>query len=77
VVTNAQQGLLIDDARDMQVWNNHVSSPATSTTASCGTKATSAYAMGNSSANIDRSADTMGAVYSSVNFDGCIPNWWH
>jgi hypothetical protein len=77
VVANAQQGVLIDDAHDMQVWNNHVSNPAASTTASCGTKLTSAYAIGNSSANIDRSADTMGAVYTSVNFDGCVANWWH
>jgi len=77
VVTNAQQGLLIDDARDMQVWNNHVSNPATSTVASCGTRTTTAYARGTTSANIDTSADTMGTVYASANWDGCIPNWWH
>jgi hypothetical protein len=77
VVANAQQGVLIDDAHDMQVWNNHVSNPAASTLASCGTKTTSAHAIGNSSSNIDRSADTMGAVYTNVNFDGCVPNWWH
>jgi hypothetical protein len=77
VVTNAQQGVLVDDARDMQVWNNHSSNPAATTTASCGSRATNAYALGNSSTNIDRSADTMGTVYANANWDGCIPNWWH
>jgi hypothetical protein len=77
VVTNAQQGVLIDDVHDMQVWNNHVSSPATTTVASCGTRSTTAYAKGTTSANVDTSADTMGTVYTAANWDGCIPNWWH
>lgn len=76
VVTNAQQGVLIDDAHDLQVWNNHVSNPATSTRASCGDRATTAYAIGTTSANVDWSADTMGTVYTSADWDGCIPNWW-
>jgi hypothetical protein len=56
---------------------DHVSNPATSTVASCGTKLTTAYARGNGSANIDTSADPMSTVHTSASWDGRIPNWWH
>ncbi len=76
VVQRAEQGVLIDDVHDMRVWNNYVADPASSTDASCGTRSTNAYAIGNSSANVDTSEETMDASYTSVNWDGCIPNWW-
>jgi hypothetical protein len=76
-IANAEFGLLIDDANDMQVYNNPVSNPATFTTASCGLKFTYAYGIGQDSANIDTSQETMGASYQSVDFDRCIPKWWN
>ena len=47
------------------------------TRASCGDRATGAYHKGTRSYAIDTSADTLGAIYSAVDWDGCIPNWWH
>lgn len=75
-ITRAEQGLLIDDAHHMEVYNNHVTDPAASTVASCGVRATTAYSMGDSSVAIDTSLDTMGTIYTSADWDGCIPNWW-
>jgi len=76
VVNRAQQGVLIDDVHDMSVYDNRATNPAASTSASCGTRSTNAYAKGNASANIDTSRETLGTVYQSANWDGCIPNWW-
>jgi hypothetical protein len=75
-VSNAQQGVLIDDAHNMEVYNNPVSNFAGSSKASCGTKPTNAYGMGTRSHDIDISKDTLGTTYKNVNWDGCIPNWW-
>jgi hypothetical protein len=76
-VTNAQQGVLIDDCHDMAVYNNYVENHASSTNASCGNRSTTAYSMGVDSFNIDTSMDTMGTSYTNANWDGCIPNWWN
>jgi hypothetical protein len=76
-VINGQFGLLIDDARDMAVYNNPVSNTGTTTRASCGWKITYDYGIGQDSANIDTSQETLGASYHNVDFDGCIPNWWN
>ncbi len=76
-VQNAEFGLLIDDANDMEVYNNPVSNPATFTNASCGYKLTHDYGIGQDSANIDTSQDTLGTYYYDVDFDGCIPKWWN
>lgn len=59
----------------MQVWNNYVTDSATSTIGTCGVRTTSNYGIGKDSTNIDRSADTLGTVYVSQNWDRCIPNW--
>jgi hypothetical protein len=76
VVDRAEQGVLIDDVRDMAVYDNRATNPASSTSASCGARATAAYSMGTGSTNIDTSRETLGTVYGSANWDGCIPNWW-
>jgi Ig-like domain-containing protein len=76
-VANAEMGVLIDDVHDMEVYDNPVSNPALFTTASCGQKWTHAYAIGNRSANVDTSKDTLSTVYTDVDFDFCIPNWWN
>jgi hypothetical protein len=77
LITGAEQGLLIDDAHDMQVYNNFVANWGSSTDASCGLRPTSAYGIGNTSVNIDTSRDTMSISYIDANWDGCIPNWWN
>jgi len=76
-VQNAQQGVLLDDVHDMQVYDNPVANPAVFMTASCGQKWTQAYGIGTRSHDIDISADTLGTSYESVDWDGCIPNWWN
>jgi len=76
VVRNAEQGVAIDDVFNMVVFNNYVVNPASSTNASCGPKPTNDYTMGTRSTNVDTSLDTMGAVYTTMDWDGCIPNWW-
>jgi len=76
-IDNAEFGLLIDDANDMEVYNNPVTNSATFTTASCGPKFTHDYGIGQDSVNIDTSLETMGASYQSVDFDRCIPKWWN
>jgi len=77
VVDRAQQGLLIDDVHDMIVFDNVVAHPAQTSTASCGTKATNAYGIGTRSHDVDFSQDRFGTQYTSVDWDGCIPNWWN
>jgi len=76
IVTHGAQGLAIDDAHDMAVFTNPVSNPAASVDCSCGTRATTAYGWGTTTANIDTSRDTLGSTYTNQNWDGCIPNWW-
>lgn len=76
-VANAEQGLLLDDAHDLAVYTNPVANPAATTAASCGTVVTSAYAQGTTTHNVSSSRDTLSVSYASVDFDGCIPNWWH
>jgi len=76
VVDRAEQGVLIDDVRDMSVFDNRATNPASSTDASCGNRSTAAYSIGSGSTNIDTSRETMGTAYGSANWDGCIPNWW-
>ncbi len=76
-VANAQFGLLIDDARNMEVYNNPVTNSGTTTMASCGLKNTHDYGIGQDSVNIDTSLDTRNTIYQSVDFDFCIPNWWN
>ena len=75
-VVSAQQGVLIDDVHDMEVYDNAVLSTSSSTVASCGTRATGAYGMGNRSAAVDVSRDSLGTSYDSVDWDFCIPQWW-
>ncbi len=76
-VKNAQFGLLIDDAHDVEVYDNPVSGTKGLTKASCGWKTTYDYGIGRDSFNIDTSSDSIGAVYHQVDFDRCIPNWWN
>ena len=76
VVRNAAQGVLIDDVHHMSVWNNPVFNAASSTRASCGTRATTAYGMGKRSHDVDMSLDTLSTTYTPVDWDLCIPNWW-
>jgi parallel beta-helix repeat protein len=77
-IDNAQFGLLIDDANDMEVYNNPVTNPAAMTdTDDCGWELAYDYGIGVDSANIDTSLDTLGTSYHSVDYDGCIPNWWN
>ena len=75
-VTNAQLGMLIDDASDMRICNNSVSQNGSSTVASCGTRPTTPYAMGSRSARIDSSCDPSPVRYTRVDWDGCVANWW-
>lgn len=76
-VANAQFGLLIDDAHDLEIYDNPVSGTAGMTRASCGWKITYDYGQGQDSFNIDTSKDTLSTSYHQVDFDGCIPNWWN
>ena len=62
-VTNAQQGVVLDDVHHMEVYNNPVSGVS-------GYR----YTIGTRSNNIDTSKDTLGTTYTSRNWDGSIPN---
>jgi hypothetical protein len=62
-VTNAQQGVVLDDVHHMEVYNNPVSSVS-------GYR----YTIGTRSNNIYTSKDTLGTTYTSRNWDGSIPN---
>ena len=66
----------IDDVHDMAVFDNRVEAPAASTQASCGRRETGAYNMGSRSHDVDTSRDSVGAVNTRQDWDGCIPNWW-
>lgn len=61
-VTNAQSGLVIDDFYNTEVYNNHVANVSGH-----------AYTIGSASYGIDRSKDTLGSAFTSVNWDGTIP----
>jgi len=63
-ITNAQQGVVLDDVHDMEVYNNQVISIS-------GNK----YTIGTRSRNIDTSKDTLGTTYTSRNWDRQIPNF--
>jgi len=58
-IKNAKEGLVIDDAHDVEIYNNPVINPLDK-----------AYSIGTRSKNIDTSKETMGASYASVNWDG-------
>ena len=75
-VNRAQQGFAIDDVYNMHIWDNPVTNSATSTQASCGLESTTAYSKGSRTTNIVTSQDTLGTIYTSKDWDGCIPNWW-
>ena len=62
-VTNAQQGVILDDVNHMEVYNNPVSSVS-------GYK----YTIGTRSNNIDTSKDTLGTTYTAKSWDHSIPN---
>ncbi|MFZ2456212.1 MAG: hypothetical protein WAX07_07030 [Candidatus Altiarchaeia archaeon] len=62
-VTNAQQGVVLDDVHHMEVYNNPVSGVS-------GYR----YTIGTRSNNIDTSKDTLGTTYTARNWDGSIPN---
>jgi len=57
-VTNAQQGVVLDDVHHMEVYNNPVSNVS-------GYR----YTIGTRSNNIDTSKDTLGTTYTSKNWD--------
>ncbi|MBN2497638.1 MAG: hypothetical protein JXR96_23800 [Deltaproteobacteria bacterium] len=76
-IQNAEFGLLIDDVHDMEVYDNPVANPASSTQTSCGPKTAHDYGIGDRSFNVDTSSDSLGSVYFDVDYDGCIPNWWN
>ena len=75
-VKNPQQGVLLDDVHNMEVYNNPVSNPMRSCKTSCGTKACGAYGMGTRTHDVDTSKDTLGTHYTKQDWDHCIPNWW-
>lgn len=75
VVSDAQVGILVNEATQNMVKNNSASwsNPAQSATTrtTCGTKSAALYAMGNMSSGNDFG----GQLFTSLDFDHCIPNW--
>ncbi|MEK7544208.1 MAG: dockerin type I domain-containing protein [Patescibacteria group bacterium] len=61
-IINAQAGLVIDDFYNAEVYNNRVSNMFGNS-----------YTIGTASHHIDQTKDTIGTVFSSVNWDGTIP----
>jgi len=77
IIKNAQQGFIIDDAHDLEIYNNKVINSGGSFRASCGLKTGNAYNIGLDSRNIDRVKDeTPDSAYTHISWNGCIPNWW-
>ncbi len=74
---NAQQGVLIDDVHDMEVYDNPVEENGWLTQASCGARTTTSYSVGSRTYDLDTSRDTLGTTYHQQDWDGCIPNWWN
>ena len=76
IINNAQMGINIDDAKNMEFYNNNVVFSGGDFYSSCGKKTAYSYNMGNHSAAINTAKETMGAAYQRADFDACILNWW-
>lgn len=74
-ISNAQQGVLIDDAHDLVIYNNRVVNNGNSSHTSCGVRSTTPYGRGTRSYNIDTSKDTLNTNYYIADWDGCIANY--
>ena len=75
-VSNAQMGINIDDAKNMEFYNNNVISSGGDFYSSCGQKKAYPYNMGSHTTAIDTTKETMGTVYQHADFDACGLNWW-
>ena len=75
-VANAQQGFAIAHANDIVIYNNRVSGGGGSFMANCGERTTYARSISGTSFNIDRTRDDPSLRYESVDWTGCILNWW-